>query len=133
MELNIICILMTLPNPQNLSLTIQIQVLYFLIDILLGCVMGILNFTHHKFVKWYFPQTSSSCSLPHLSKPRPHYFSSPSTKPCLKSPLLFFVSHATSGSSGNPIGPIFQNMLKIQLFYKTQLISPWSKFLLSLT
>lgn len=92
MVLIIISILMTPLNPKNFSFIIQIHILYYLTDILLRCVIGILNFTHHKFIKWYFPKTSSSCSLSHFSKRWRYNLRCPNPQSCLKSPWLLSVS-----------------------------------------
>ena len=72
-------------------LIFQIYVLY-LTGILLECIICILVFIHHKFIKWYFSYPSLSCSLSHLSKCW-HCFSGCSVlKSHFKSPWLLSLS-----------------------------------------
>lgn len=109
-------------------LIFQIYVLY-LTGILLECIICILVFIHHNFIKWYFSYPSLSFSLSHLSKCW-HCFSRCSVpKSHFKSPWLLSLSSMSHLDHQEILlfsyskyiykfnyFPIFINMILVQVF-----------------
>lgn len=111
-------------------LIFQIYVLY-LTGILLECIICTLVFILHKFIKWYFPYPSLSCSLSQLSKCW-HCFSSCSVpKSHFKSPWLLSLSHMSHLDHQEILLFPYSKYLKIQLLPNTSFILFWYKFLCS--